>query len=291
MSNWKVGPGGRLYHPTTGAYVGQLDLNGNEQMVLGITTLSSGGIGFAPQIPVTLFSSGVPFLIPPGDGGANGLAFTGGGGGAFTLSAAILSFSFNVLSDCYIWLPANAGGSGCAAGWYYAQFSSDTAGIVYGNTYTSGVPIIPPLPIAFAGAPSGRITTTTAEITAQSINLPARAMGNNGTLEWWPRLIGTNSANFKQARLRAGGTEALMDQLSTAPDSERVYTVRNRGREDRQTCSRSTIGVGGAVTSMSGDWMSVDTSVVTDISITLKLSAVTDSIVLLSNRIVVTNFG
>lgn len=34
MSNWKVGPGGRLYHPTTGAYVGQLDDNGNEQFVL-----------------------------------------------------------------------------------------------------------------------------------------------------------------------------------------------------------------------------------------------------------------
>jgi hypothetical protein len=34
MSNWKVGPGGRLYHPTTGAYVGQLDDNGNEQMVV-----------------------------------------------------------------------------------------------------------------------------------------------------------------------------------------------------------------------------------------------------------------
>ena len=42
MSNWKVGPGGRLYHPTTGAYVGQLDANGNEQLVLGITTTSSG---------------------------------------------------------------------------------------------------------------------------------------------------------------------------------------------------------------------------------------------------------
>jgi len=46
MSNWKVGPGGRLYHPTTGAYVGQLDLNGNEQMVLGITTTSDQGGGF-----------------------------------------------------------------------------------------------------------------------------------------------------------------------------------------------------------------------------------------------------
>ena len=44
MSNWKVGPGGRLYHPTTGAYVGQLDDNGNEQMVVtGI--LSDGEIG------------------------------------------------------------------------------------------------------------------------------------------------------------------------------------------------------------------------------------------------------
>ena len=43
MSNWKVGPGGRLYHPTTGAYVGQLDDNGNEQMVLTATS-SSGGV-------------------------------------------------------------------------------------------------------------------------------------------------------------------------------------------------------------------------------------------------------
>ena len=45
MSNWKVGPGGRLYHPTTGAYVGQLDLNGNEQMVPVMATLSDQGVG------------------------------------------------------------------------------------------------------------------------------------------------------------------------------------------------------------------------------------------------------
>lgn len=42
MSNWKVGPGGRLYHPTTGAYVGQLDDNGNEQMVLSSFPSGSG---------------------------------------------------------------------------------------------------------------------------------------------------------------------------------------------------------------------------------------------------------
>jgi len=44
MSNWKVGPGGRLYHPTTGAYVGQLDLNGNEQMVPVTATLSGSEV-------------------------------------------------------------------------------------------------------------------------------------------------------------------------------------------------------------------------------------------------------
>ncbi len=42
MSNWKVGPGGRLYHPTTGAYVGQLDDNGNEQMVVSSFPSGSG---------------------------------------------------------------------------------------------------------------------------------------------------------------------------------------------------------------------------------------------------------
>ena len=42
MSNWKVGPGGRLYHPTTGAYVGQLDDNGNEQMVVSAFPSGTG---------------------------------------------------------------------------------------------------------------------------------------------------------------------------------------------------------------------------------------------------------
>lgn len=45
MSNWKVGPAGQLYDPKTGAYVGQLDANGVERMVV-TATLSDGGIAF-----------------------------------------------------------------------------------------------------------------------------------------------------------------------------------------------------------------------------------------------------
>ncbi len=76
MSNWKVGPGGRLYHPTTGAYVGQLDLNGNEQMVLGITTTSDQGVGKVYAGDSLLFSL-TPFGIIPlanniGDAGLAG---------------------------------------------------------------------------------------------------------------------------------------------------------------------------------------------------------------------------
>lgn len=44
MSNWKVGPAGQLYDPKTGAYVGQLDANGVERMVVSLTH-SDGGVG------------------------------------------------------------------------------------------------------------------------------------------------------------------------------------------------------------------------------------------------------
>lgn len=42
MSNWKVGPAGQLYDPKTGAYVGQLDANGVERMVVSSTPSGPG---------------------------------------------------------------------------------------------------------------------------------------------------------------------------------------------------------------------------------------------------------
>ena len=64
-----------------------------------------------PSEAYTLYQSGIPFWIPPGDGGANGLSFTGTRG-VFTLSAeAPMASAFNVLaSGCYCYLPAGSGG-------------------------------------------------------------------------------------------------------------------------------------------------------------------------------------
>ena len=65
-----------------------------------------------------LYQSGIPFWIPPGDGGSNGLSFTGTRG-VFTLSAEapMTGASAYLTSGCYIYIPAGAGG--LAGGWYW----------------------------------------------------------------------------------------------------------------------------------------------------------------------------
>jgi hypothetical protein len=63
MSNWKVGPGGRLYHPTTGAYVGQLDDNGNEQLVLSAFPSDEGVVNVTAG-DLSIFSVGPTGVIP-----------------------------------------------------------------------------------------------------------------------------------------------------------------------------------------------------------------------------------
>lgn len=66
MSNWKVGPGGRLYHPTTGAYVGQLDDNGNEQMVVSYF-LSDGVVVFSEPALNRAVRSAIPHILTDAD--------------------------------------------------------------------------------------------------------------------------------------------------------------------------------------------------------------------------------
>ena len=65
MSNWKVGPGGRLYHPTTGAYVGQLDDNGNEQMVVSSFPSEQGGVFNGRGLAAQAGSSAVTLQLAP----------------------------------------------------------------------------------------------------------------------------------------------------------------------------------------------------------------------------------
>ena len=138
--------------------------------------------------------SNIPFLIMPGDGGANGCRFSGTAG-AFTLSAAILANLQPSIAECYCYFSANFGGSARPAGWYYTEFSSDTAGIVYTEMHSSGTPVIPETKTAFAENLTGRITASTGEITAMSFPLPANVAGKNGLFEFYINQCGSSAGN------------------------------------------------------------------------------------------------
>ena len=240
-------------------------------------------------MPLTIFQSAIPFFLLPGDGGTNGMTFTGGGGGAFTLSAAPMANLLGGLSGrgCYGYLPANAGNSGCAAGWYYFIPSSDTAGTFYNDQYTGGQPALVGSPTTFAGSPSGRITQTTAEITAISgINLTP--LGNNGEAEWKVETAGDTASGNKFFMLRLGGTLALGNTPTTSPVSEMLLSLRNAGAQNIQAASRITSsavgGIGAGNNSLNGNFTAIDLSgATTAITMTMQLASNTGCMVLLSS--------
>ena len=231
-------------------------------------------------MPLTIFQSAIPFFLLPGDGGSNGLTFTGGGGGAFTLSAAPMANLLGGLSGSgsYVYLPANAGGSGNAAGWYYCVFSSDTEGTIYGDQYTGGQPQIVGSPGAFGGSPSGRITSPTSEVTAIS-GIDLLSVGANGSVMLFPRVIGDTAVGHTY-RIKASGTTIAIESNTSSPNVERGFVARCRGATGAVTASRLGCGIGQASNSIS-DFPNVNLSENPELTVTMRMSANTGCAVLL----------
>jgi hypothetical protein len=240
--------------------------------------------------------SNIPFLIMPGDGGANGCSFSGTAG-AFTLSAAILANIYVALTGCYAYFSANFGGSTLPDGWYWTEFSSDTAGIVYANTYQNGIPsritTKTPIPVDL----SGRITATTSEVSAISgLLLPAGALGKNGVLSVLLRQIASINGN-KTYRVRAedaSTTQLVLTGTAASPAIDTLHAVVCRGSHTIKNIGRvnstasSGIGTGGTNTSAASVVDTCDTSTDTRLSITLQQSTNTAGIVLLASQITAT---
>jgi hypothetical protein len=241
--------------------------------------------------PKQVAVSGIPFVIPPGDGAAVGLQFTGSAG-AFTLSSAILANLWNALKGSWMYLPANFGGSSYPAGWYWAVFSSDTAGILYTDTYTSGTPKRPASPTAFPTNLTGWLTTTTSEITGPTgFVLAGGSMGKNGSLKAHLRLAGniTGSKNYK---MYSGASQiCAIGSVTTNPDSESIVSIKNQGSESLQLLSRqlANTGVGQVAASfLTNEYASIDTSLDQTLSISLQISTTSVCVVLLHSDITCT---
>jgi len=249
----------------------------------GVGTLLGSKGSVAGYGPVTVMATGTPFAILPGDNSANGMFFTNSAG-AFTLSAAILGSAWNMLKGCWCYLPANFGGGTYPAGWYWAVFSSDTAGILYTDTYVSGQPSRPSSPTPFPVNLSGWLNQSIAEITGPTgFLLRGGAMGKNGSLKQHLRFLG-NATGTKTFRTYVGSTIVLQTAPTTSPNTEQLLSCRNQGVETLQNNSRASVptGVGASGASVSGlEYTSVDTGIDQNLSMSLQLSVNTACAILL----------
>jgi len=232
---------------------------------------------------------GTPFAILPGDGAANGMFFTGTAG-AFTLSAAILTNAWNVLKGVWCYLPANFGGFTYPAGWYWAVFSSDTAGILYNTTYTSGSPIRPKSPTPFVDNLAGWLTQTTSEVTGPTgFTLRGGMIGPNGNLKIHAR--GTGSITGTKTFKHYLGSSAVVNlPMTTNPSYEFLVMSCNQGSESLQSNSRKSAatGVGEVSANAASEVTAIDTSLDQTYSVSLQVATNTACAILLHADVTVT---
>lgn len=229
--------------------------------------------------PVPLWVCGMPFVLFAGDGGANGMLFTGTAGG-FTLSAAVLTGLVIPVGYCY--LPANAGGLGNAAGWFYFEMSSSTDGTVYNNGFTptpGELPAVPTAKTAFANPAGGRITQTTADITMLSCSLSAGAMGANGLLKAGIKILGSATAGVKTVKLYAGSTRVHNYAVSTSPIVDYEAIVQNAGALNAQVNTRSNSVLSTLGNTLYDDLTTFNFANASTFSIALNISANTEHMI------------
>lgn len=241
-----------------------------------------------PSEAYTLYQSGIPFWIPPGDNGANGLSFTGTRG-VFTLSAeSPMASAFNVLaSGGYCYLPAGAGGL-ATGGWYWCKMTDGTNGEVFAETYSgTGQPAFVSSPTALPDLSAGRITQVITEILGPSFIMPGGSLGPNGVSRYTVKWLTSSTVGNKAVRLRAGGSVSWFASVMTNTyNAQLVQATRgNLGVTNRQIGNRVTLAYGWdcgpTATTYASDVTTVDTSVDVTLTASAQIPADTDSIIMI----------
>lgn len=166
-----------------------------------------------------LSKSTLPFIIAPTGTMANN--------GAITLGTAAPT----IYSNAFIFLPAGAIAAGvpAAAAWLFCQMSSTTVGVVFNNTYTSGLPTIPSSPTAFVTTGPGAYTGVTSAVQGPTITIPGGLLGINGILRSYVLWSTTNNVNVKTGTLSIGGTSFLSVALASLGGSNSLNMLYYSG--------------------------------------------------------------
>lgn len=226
---------------------------------------------------VSLFATAMPMVLPSSGSIGNNGALSG-------LTALPTQHA-----SCYMYFPASAISAGSAAGLYYVVMSSTTAGTIYNNTYSSGLPTIPSSPMPFVTTGPGAYTQTTAsDITLLSYTVPGGVMGLNGWLEQFSLGSYPANTNNKTLKQKLGGTSmnSKTEAGASAVSHSLYMPIRNRGSASVQTTSANGfagIYIGG--TSAVNAPTAVDTASDQALIATAQIAAATDFYVLESTRV------
>jgi hypothetical protein len=248
--------------------------NTGDQTITLTGDVTGSGVGsFATTIAATVArkfaSCAIPFILLP--------TGTMGNNGALTVGTSLV----NTYANAFVYLPAGAISTGSAAGWYFAQFSSATVGIIYNNTYVSGTPAIPGTPTAFATTGPGAYTGNVSAIIGPSLTLPGGSIGPNGTLRQNSLWSFSNNANSKFVAYRVGGVTVLnLSAGSGAASLQAPHWFYNRGAQNSNIAFSNASYSGSNVAAAVATPTAIDTSVAQSLVYRLNTTVATDYMVL-----------
>jgi len=201
----------------------------NGKLVLPNSTPAVGAlvaVAYTPgasQNPVP-FQTDIPLIIAPTGSFANNGVLTSGTANPATYLKT------------YTWFPAGAIVAAGAAGWYYTEWSTTTAAIVYNNVW-DGVsePLVPATKVAFVTTGPGAFTGPTTEAAYITVNQPAANPFSR--FRFNADFAMTNNAGAKVCNLRmntVAGTVMSASTLTSFAHARTEATIANTGVADKQ---------------------------------------------------------
>jgi hypothetical protein len=206
--------------------------------------------------------------------------FTGTTNGTFTLGTALNE----IMDKGYLYFPANSLNASQAAGFYYVEMTTTSAGVAYNNTYTPGTDanaVEPTSKVAFSGAVPGG-TGVTSEVTCVQYTVKGSSLGLWGGIFYETQTISTNSANNKTIRLKISSSNAAAVAYNSSPSLKTEALLRNQGSESIQYCSGLIGTTGGVAQSVR---TAVNTAADFTVGVSIQNATATDNSLLRSSNL------